>query len=85
MKIKDARTMFAIRSSMLSTIQCNFKGNPEYAANGYLCGCGEEDRQAHLLTCPLYEHLRQDLDLENSDKDLVSFYQLVIKERQKPG
>ena len=70
---------------MLSTVKYNFKASYVNTEDGLKCGCGEEDRQAHLLTCPLYEHLRQDLDLENSDKDLVSFYQLVIKERQKPG
>ena len=37
MSIKDGRTFFPSRSSMLSTIQWNFKGQPEFCANGYLC------------------------------------------------
>ena len=68
---------------MLTSVQANFKNNPEYKANGYKCKCGEEDNQANLLTCPLYEHLRDGLDLINSDIDLVTYFQLVIEERQK--
>ena len=65
MKISEARTFFSARSMMLSTVKYNFKGNPVYAANEYKCECGDLDTQANLVTCRLYEHLREGLDLLN--------------------
>ena len=82
MTLKQSRTFFASRSMMLSTVQTNFKNDPLFAANNYRCECGEEDTQDNLLTCHLYEHLREGLDLVNSDIDLVTYYQLVINERR---
>ena len=81
--ISEARTMFSARSSMLSTVQTNFKNNPQYKANEYKCKCGELDTQSNLLSCRLYSHLRNGLDLANSDSDLVRYYQLVIQDRLK--
>ena len=83
MSIADARTFFSSRSMMLSTVQYNFKNHPEYKANAYKCKCGDLDTQSNLLTCKLYSHLREGLDLSNSDKDLVRYYQLVIQDRQQ--
>ena len=83
MKISDARTLFSARSMMLSTVQYNFKNNPTYKANQYRCKCGDLDTQSSLLTCRLYAHLREGLDLTNSDIDLVRYFQLVIQERQE--
>ena len=69
---------------MLSTVQWNFHNNPEYRENEYRCICNEHrDDQASLLTCKLYTHLREGLDLYSSDADLVTYFQLVIQERQK--
>ena len=69
---------------MLSTIQWNFKSHPGYKSNEYLCRCGQHvDSQPSLLKCKLYEHLHVGLDLYNSDTDLVTFFQRVIKERQE--
>ena len=81
--ISEARTMFSARSSMLSTVQTNFKNHPQYRANEYKCKCGELDTQSNLLPYRLYSHLREGLDLSNSDSDLVRYYQLVIQERMK--
>ena len=85
MKIEDARTFFASRGRMLRTVQMNYKNKPEYAANSYKCICGEDDHQVHLTSCPSYKHLREGLNLEGSDTDLVRYYQLIIKEREKKG
>ena len=82
MKISEGRTFFSSRSMMMSTVQFNFKNKPEYKANNYKCKCGDHlDTQNNLLACRLYEHLREGLDLANSDTDLVKYFQLVIKER----
>ena len=81
MRVSEARTFFAARSSMLSTVQYNFKNNKAYKAKEYKCKCGDLDTQTNLLTCRLYSHLREDLDLSHSDTDLVKYYQRVINER----
>ena len=81
MKVSEARTFFSARSSMLSTVQYNFKNNNAYKANEYKCKCGELDTQTNLLTCRLYSHLREDLNISHSDTDLVRYYQGVIRER----
>ena len=83
MNVSDARTFFSSRSMMLSTIQSNFKNNPKFKANDYRCKCGDIDTQSTLLTCKLYSHLREGLDLAHSDTDLVRYYQLVIQHRQQ--
>ena len=41
---------------------------------------GMRDTQTHILTCPGYADLREDKDL-SSDKDLVGYFRLVMKER----
>ena len=83
MTISQSRTFFSARSMMLTSVQWNFKSDPVFTANEYKCECGDLDTQANLLTCRLYEHLREGLDLAGSDTDLVKYYQLVISERQK--
>ena len=79
MNIRDARTFFAHRSEMIRTVQMNFK--KLYTDSDHKCICGNEDHQKHLTSCPSYTHLREGLDVEGSDLDLVRFYQLVINER----
>ena len=66
---------------MLRTLQMNYKNKKEYVDNQYKCTCGEDDNQAHLVTCREYIHLREDLDLSNSD--LVTYYQRMIREREE--
>ena len=41
---------------------------------------GMRDTQAHILSCPGYEDLREDKDL-SSDKDLVGYFRLVMNRR----
>ena len=67
---------------MLKSVQMNFKRKKEYADNMYKCTCGEDDHQSHLVTCSSYTHLRDGLDLEGSDHDLVKYFQKVIRERE---
>ena len=82
MNLSESRTFFAARSHMLRSIQMNYKHNPEYVANNYKCFCGEDDHQSHLASCPSYSHLREGPDLAGSDRDLVLYYQRVIRERE---
>ena len=83
MNVKNARTFFAYRAQTLSTAQMNFKHKPEYVLNKWKCSCGEDDYQSHLPHCLSYEHLREGLNLEDSDHDLVLFFQRVIRERER--
>ena len=82
MSLQQARTLFSIRAEVLPTIQMNFKNKPEYVQNLWKCKCGEDDVQSHLIYCRSYEHLREGLNLEESEKDLVYFYQKVVRERE---
>ena len=82
MKIRDARTFFAMWAQMICTVQMNYKNKPEFALNLYKFICGEDDDQVHLTSCPSYEHLRVGLNIKGSDTDLVEYYQLVIRERE---
>ena len=82
MRVEDRRTYFAYRSQMLRTVQHNYKQKPEFKANNYKCVCGEDDIQSHLIHCSSYAHLRDGLNLEGSDEDLVKYFQLVIRERE---
>ena len=68
---------------MLRTVQHNFKNKFEYIENKHKCKCTEDDTQSHLTSCAAYAHLRVGLDLEESDMDLVRYYQLVIREREQ--
>ena len=84
MTVTQGRVFFSSRSSMLSTVKSNIKGDPEFRTYGYLCQCKEHlDTQNDLLKCKLYENLKNGLDPYNSDIDLVKFFMLVIKQRRK--
>ena len=80
MNISSVRTFFSNRASMINTIKANFKGDPRYATNNYVCDCGEHlNTQSSLLTCHLYEKQRQGLNILGNDEDLIRYYQLVFK------
>ena len=89
LNIPQARIMFKLKSLMTPTVRMNFSSDPKHAANMWTCiGCssdgdpyGFRDTQKHIICCPGYAVLRQDKDL-NNDKDLVTYFQQVIKHRQ---
>ena len=68
---------------MLRTVQMNFKRRADYAENMYKCTCGEDDVTSHLIYCSSYMFLQDGLNVRGSDHDLVKFYMLVIREREK--
>ena len=89
LNIPQARIMFKLKSLMTPTVRMNFSSDPKHAANMWTCiRCssdgdlyGFRDTQKHIICCPGYAVLRQDKDL-NNDKDLVTYFQQVIKHRQ---
>ena len=83
LNLSQARTCFAARAQTLRTVQMNFKNKPEYVKNQWKCICGEDDYQSHLPSCKSYAHLREGLDLAGSDRDLVTYYQRIIRQREQ--
>jgi hypothetical protein len=80
MKLREARTFFRIRSSMIN-VKMNMKSNAKYADALWKCDdCMSMDSQSHILWCPAYAPLREGKNLSN-DMDLVNYYQAVIKIR----
>ena len=87
----NARLRFKIRAQMTPTIQMNFKNDPVFKANLWVClGCDmrgkdklapvSQDSQTHVLSCAGYADLRKDKDLSD-DKDLVEYFSAVIARR----
>ena len=83
MNLSQARTCFAARTQCLRTVQMNFKNKPEYVINEWKCVCGKDDHRYHICTCSEYANLREGLDLESNDLDLVLYYQRVIRQREQ--
>ena len=82
MNLEDARTNFRIRSRMVRTIKMNQKSNPVFARQLWACdACGNIDTQSHIMWCPEYRTLREDMDIDN-DHDLVKYFQQVVKARE---
>ena len=83
MKLRNSRTMFRARSSMLRDVKMNQKLNPRYAAELWKCDdCMSMDSQSHILWCPAYAPLREGKNLLD-DLDLVQYYQAVMKIREE--
>ena len=50
------------------------KGMPEYRENSYLCECKKhEDNQDEVVSCDLYTHLREGLDL-STQTGIVKYF-----------
>ena len=81
MNIKNTRIFFASRADMLRTVRMSFKGM--YAEDDLRCICGEYDQLSHLTSCLSYSHLKEGLRVEESDLDLVRYYQRIIHEREQ--
>ena len=81
MTTKEAWVYFSSRAHMLPSDQHHFQNKREYIENECRCVCREPDLQAHLLTCSSYLTLQEGLDTRN--RDLVKFYQHVIKARKE--
>ena len=82
MSTLDARLKFSLRSRMTKTVQTNFKGDPIFTKNKWLCvDCGKVDTQEHIMVSQKYSNLRSGKNLENDD-DLVNYFKNVISWRE---
>ena len=75
--LSHARIKFKLRSRMLE-VKNNFRREHTHA--GLECqGCQTSiDTQDHVLFCPFFSDLSQDLDFKN-DRDLVHYYKKVME------
>ena len=92
LNISQARLRFKLKTSMTPTVRMNFPSDAEFTDQLWTCtGCsdltdmagammGRRDTQTHIMACPGYDDLRQDINLEE-DRDLVKYFSLVIKRR----
>ena len=79
MKLRNARTNFRIRSSMIPC-KMNMKSNTKFASDLWKCDeCLSIYSQSHILWCPAYASLRDGKSLDN-DNDIVHYYQEVMNE-----
>ena len=76
--LHNVRTLFRFRMELFDA-KLNFKGNPEYKREKYLCdSCEtEQDENTHVLFCRSYHSLREGKDL-NSDSDLCDYLHRVL-------
>ena len=82
MTIRNARTMFKIRSHM-TDVKFNQKSNKKFANELWRCDfCVSLDSQSHIIWCPAFASLREGKNLQN-DNDLVSYFESVMKIRSK--
>ena len=65
---------------MTPTVKMNFKNDPTFKRQLWVCDATEKDTQLHVMSCTAYEDLRSHLDLDN-ENDLVIYFSLVIKRR----
>jgi hypothetical protein len=82
LSMRDARLFFQSRAKMLRTIKMNFRNHPQCLKEALRCsGCSLLDSQEHLRWCTSYGELRMGKNLLN-DKDLVSYYREILKQRE---
>ena len=81
--LNNARTIFRFRVEIFEA-KINFKHNPEYKNEKYLCdSCESEvDLNSHVLYCPSYSALRHEKNL-NNDSHLAEYLQQVLEIRSK--
>ena len=79
--LSKAQTLIKHKYSMTEHIKMNFKGNKEYERALWKCKyCFNQDSEIHLLWCPQYENLRDNIDF-NNDSDLCQYLQEIYKKR----
>ena len=80
MNLRNARTMFRIRSRMVN-VKMNRKSDKKFASELWKCNyCLSIDSQSHIVWCPAFASLREGKNL-NDDLDLVNYFQAVMRIR----
>ena len=86
LSVYESRTIFKHKTSMPQFVKLNYKGTKRYREEGWKCDeCSNLDSEDHLLWCSGYEHMRENLDLEN-EKDLSKYlHRIYLKRCSKKG
>ena len=83
LRMNQARIKFRINTKMFNNVKLNFKNDPKNVKALWKCPeCSHLDSQEHVLWCEEYTDLRTNKDLSR-DKDLTTYYQQVMKMREK--
>ena len=93
LNISEARLRFKLKAKMTTTIQLDFPSDAAFAINLWTCsGCtddamsdkvvGSRDTQQNVMVCPGYADYRENKNLDD-DRQLVTYFQQVIKHRLK--
>ena len=82
LNITQARLRFKLKTSMTPTVRmnrwtCTGCSDVPDRSGGVI---GRRDTQTHIMVCPGYDDLRQDMNLDE-DRDLVKYFSMVIKRR----
>ena len=81
--LSKARTLFKHKYQMTENVKMNCKNDQTIANSLWQCGeCLNQNTESHLLWCPGYLNLREDLDLNNNE-DLCSYLQKIFTLRCK--
>ena len=76
--LSKARTVFKHKYQMTENVKMNFKNDQAFSNSLWQCReCLNQDTESHLLWCPGYLNLREDLDL-NINEDLCSYLQAIF-------
>ena len=75
--------MFSLRSLTTPTIKTHQMSNADYANKLWQCSCGATDTISHIKRCEIFTDIRQNLDIDNNENDLVKYFQEVIKRRNE--
>ena len=78
----EARQIFRARTFMLP-FAANFSRNMKYKKSNWLCRCGANEEQGHLVEgkCPVYRDIWERFDQLEEDSQLVAFLREVLARR----
>ena len=83
MTLQESRMMFSLRSQTTKTVKTHQMSNKSFASKLWKCSCGFTDSISHIKRCINFQGLRESLDIENNENDLVKYFQEVIKFRNE--
>ena len=84
MNLSQARMKFSLRMKTTKHVKSHFFNDRKYSEQMWKCSpqCDKIDTIQHIaFSCPKYDHLKHNKDLQNSDEDLVNFFKEVVQLR----
>ena len=82
LSLSESRTMFAIKTNMVKS-KMNYMSDPMFSKEMWRCEiCNMQCSTEHITVCSKYKRLRTNIDW-SSDKEVVKYFQSVIKLREE--